>query len=147
MKEFHQVWLQILKPLRSLKGFIFSLGYFPLTKALLINSKRAGDNAKSIDPADGPLFVILINPTWDLPENDEQVYGAVEDLIQKFKKTASEKGLLHRYIFTNYGYHKEDVLAGYGEESAKKLREVSKKYDPDGVFQKAVPGGFKLPKV
>lgn len=146
MKELHRVWLQVLEPLRLLKGFIFSFGYFPLTKALLTNSKKAGDNAKDIDPADGPLFVILINPTWDLPENDEQVYSAVEDLLQKLRTIASEKGLLHRYIFTNYGYYKDDVLAGYGEQSVKRLSKVSKKYDPYGIFSKAVPGGFKLPK-
>ncbi|KAF1978286.1 FAD-binding domain-containing protein [Bimuria novae-zelandiae CBS 107.79] len=146
MKELHQVWLRTLEPLRPLKGFIFSFGFFPLTKALLTNSKKAGDNAKDIDPADGPLFVILINPTWDLAENDEQVYSAIEDLTQKFKNIASERGLLHRYVFTNYGYHKEDVLAGYGERSGLRMRETSKRYDPDGIFQKAVPGGFKLPK-
>ncbi|KAF1992666.1 FAD-binding domain-containing protein [Amniculicola lignicola CBS 123094] len=146
MKELHQIWLEILEPLRPLKGFIFSYGYFPLTKALLRNSKEAGDNAKDIDPVDGPLFVVLINPTWDLSENDDQVYSAVEDLLQRLKKTASEKGLLHRYIFTNYAYHKEEVLAGYGEQSVNRLREVSQKYDPEGIFQKSVPGGFKLPK-
>lgn len=146
MKELHQVWLRILEPLRPLKGFTFSLGYFPLTKAMLINSKKAGNNAKNIDPADGPLFVILINPTWDLPEDDDQVHRAVEDLLQKFRTIASGKGVLHRYIFTNYGYYKDDALSGYGQESAKRMRGVSEKYDPDGIFQKAVPGGFKIPQ-
>jgi hypothetical protein len=146
MKELHQVWLKTLKPLRSLQGFIFSFGYFPLTKVLLTNSKKAGDNAKDIDPADGPLFIILVNPTWDLAEDDGQVYSAVEELLQILKKIASNKGLLHRYIFTNYGHYTEDVLAGYGETSVQRMQEVSKKYDPAGIFQKAVPGGFKLPK-
>lgn len=144
MKDLHQVWRRTLEPLRALKGFIFSFGYFPLTKALLTNSRKSGGNAKDIDPADGPLFIILINPTWDLPENDDQVYSAVDDLLQQIRKIAGDRGLLHRYIFTNYGYHKDDVLAGYGEASVQRLREVSKKYDPEGVFQKAVPGGFKL---
>lgn len=146
MKELHQVWLKVLEPLRSLKGFIFSLGYFPLTKAMLTNSKKAGDNAKNIDPADGPLFVTFVNPTWDLAEDDEQVYSAVEGLLQKMREIGSDRGLLHRYIFTNYGYHKDDVLAGYGEESVGKMREASQKFDAHGIFQNTVPGGFKLPK-
>lgn len=146
MKDLHKIWLHTLEPLRPLQGFIFSFGYFPLTKALLTNSKKAGDNAKDIDPADGPLFVVLINPTWDLQEDDDQVYTAVEDLLQKFKGVASDRGLLHRYVFTNYGYWKEDVLAGYGERSVARMREVSREFDPKGVFQEAVPGGFKIPK-
>lgn len=146
MKELHQVWLKALEPLRSLQGFIFSLGYFPLTKAMLTNSKNAGDNAMNIDPTDGPLFVTFVNPTWDLAENDDQVYSAVEGLLQKMREIANAKGLLHRYVFTNYGYYKDDVLAGYGEESVRRMREVGEKYDADCVFQEVVPGGFKLPK-
>jgi hypothetical protein len=146
MDELHKIWLSTLELLKSADGLTFSLGYFPLTKALLENSKLAGGNAKDIDPADGPLFITLINPTWNSADDDERIHNAVEDLLAKFKQMASEKGLLHRYIFTNYAYQNEDIFAGYGEESLKRLKEVSKKYDPEGIFQKAVPGGFKLSK-
>jgi hypothetical protein len=138
------MWLNTLEPLKSADGFIFSLGYFPLTKALLENSKLAGGNAKDIDPADGPLFIVFINPTWNSADDDERIHAAIHDLLVKFKQVAGEKHLLHRYIFTNYAYQKEDVFASYGEESLKKLKVVSKKYDPKAIFQKAVPGGFKL---
>lgn len=146
MSKFHKVWLDVLEPLKSADGLTFSLGYFPLTKALLENSKLAGGNAKDIDPADGPLFITLINPTWNSADDDERIHNAVEDLLVKFKQIASEKGLLHRYIFTNYAYQDEDIFAGYGDDSVKRLKEVSKKYDPEEIFQKAVPGGFKLLK-
>ncbi|PVI01875.1 FAD-binding domain-containing protein [Periconia macrospinosa] len=147
MNELYEIWQATLEPLKVVDGFTFSLGYFPLTRALLENSRLAGGNAKDIDPVDGPLFVILINPTWDSADDDERVHKAVEDLLVKFRHVASEKGLLHRYIFTNYAYQKEDVFAGYGEKSLRELKDVSKKYDPEGIFQKAVPGGFKLSKV
>ncbi|KAH8722685.1 hypothetical protein GQ44DRAFT_621980 [Phaeosphaeriaceae sp. PMI808] len=146
MNDLHKIWLDTLEPLKSAEGFIFSLGYFPLTKALLENSKLAGSNAKDIDPADGPLFVVMINPTWNSADDDERIHKAVEDLLVKFKQVANEKGLLHRYLFTNYAYQKEDALAGYGPESVKRMKKVSEKYDPERIFQKAVPGGFKLAK-
>jgi len=57
---------------------------------------------------------------------------------------ANEAGKLHRYIFPNYAFWKDDVMKGYGERSLEKLKETSREYDPEGVFQKAVPGGFKL---
>lgn len=146
MHEIHKLWSQALEPLKSAEGFVFSLGFFPLPKALLQNSKLAGGNAKDIDPTDGPLFIVMINPTWSSADDDERIHKAVEDLLAKAKSAASEKGLLHRYIFTNYAYYKEHTLAGYGEESLAMLNEVSRKYDPEGIFQKAVPGGFKLSK-
>lgn len=123
---------------------MFSLGYFPLTRALLRNSQAAGGNAMDIDPADGPLLIILLNPTWNSSDDDDRVHRVTEGLLATFKSLASAKNLLHRYIFTNYAYQKEDLFKSYGEESLMRLKEVSKKFDPDGIFQKAVPGGFKL---
>lgn len=37
------------------------------------------------------------------------------------------------------------VIESYGPENVKFLQAVSRKYDPDHVFQRLVPGGFKLP--
>ncbi|RYP10556.1 hypothetical protein DL765_008060 [Monosporascus sp. GIB2] len=145
MESFHEKWQETLAELKDAAGFIFSFGFHPLTKALLENSEKAGSNAMAIPPSDGPLFVVLINPIWTLPEDDNRIFAAVDSLLAELKALASKKGLLHRYIFPNYAYHKDDIIGGYGEESVSKLRETSKKYDPEGMFQKGVPGGFKLP--
>ncbi|KAF2114939.1 hypothetical protein BDV96DRAFT_600098 [Lophiotrema nucula] len=144
MNELHQEFLKTLEQLKSAESFVFSLGYFPLTKALLESSKAAGGNAMDIDPSDGPLFVILLNPTWGSPVDDVRIHQGIEELLVKFKTVANEKGLLHRYLFTNYAYKTEAALAGYGEGSLERLRKTSEEYDPDGIFQKAVPGGFKV---
>ncbi|KAF2787102.1 FAD-binding domain-containing protein [Melanomma pulvis-pyrius CBS 109.77] len=144
ISEHYKAWKEAVEELKSADGFMFSLGYFPLTKALLRNSQAAGGNAMDIDPADGPLFIILLNPTWNSSDDDDRVHRVTEGLLATFRRLASAKNLLHRYIFTNYAYQKEDLFEGYGEESLMRLKEVSKKFDPDGIFQKAVPGGFKL---
>ncbi|KAF2873718.1 hypothetical protein BDV95DRAFT_351819 [Massariosphaeria phaeospora] len=144
MNELHQAWLQTLEPLKDAEGLILSLGFFPLTKALLQNSQKAGGNAKDIDPADGPLLIFFINPTWNSPEDDKRIHEGVEQLLAKCKHLAREKGLLHRYLFTNYAYYQEHVFKGYGEESLARLLETSKKFDTEQIFQTAVPGGFKL---
>ncbi len=146
MNEFHELWLATLESLKSAEGLIFSLGYFPLPRALLANSKAAGGNAKDMNPTDGPLFIVFVNPTWNSADDDERVHQGVENLLFKFRQLASQKDLLHRYIFTNYAYQKEDIFAGYGEESVRRLKKVAQKYDPNGVFQELVPGGFKLSK-
>ncbi|KAH8783139.1 hypothetical protein F5883DRAFT_625605 [Diaporthe sp. PMI_573] len=144
MEEFYQRWQETLAKVKDAEGFIFSFGFHPITKALLEQSRKAGGNAMDIPPSDGPLFVVLINPSWKLAEDDKHIFAKVESFVKELRTLAQDKGLLHRYIFTNYGYSKDDVIAGYGEESVSKLRATSKKYDPEGLFQKAVPGGFKL---
>lgn len=144
MEEFYQKWQETLTKVKDSEGFIFSFGFHPITKALLEHSQKAGGNMMNIQPSDGPLFVVLINPVWKLAEDDAHISTEVDGLVKGLRNLAREKGLLHRYIFTNYGFSKDDVMAGYGEESVSRLRAASQKYDPEGVFQTAVPGGFKL---
>ena len=144
METFYQKWQETLSKVKDAEGFIFSFGFHPLTQALLESSEKAGGNAMAIPPSDGPLFIVLINPVWKLATDDEHIFAEVEKFVAELRQLAREKSLLHRYIFTNYGYSKDDVLAGYGEDNVSRLKEASKKYDPEGVFQRGVPGGFKL---
>ena len=53
-------------------------------------------------------------------------------------------GLLHEFEYLNYADSSQDPIASYGADNVERLRATSRKYDPHGVFQKQVPGGFKL---
>lgn len=47
-------------------------------------------------------------------------------------------------MYMNYAYTSQDPIGSYGEENKAELQRVSNRYDPQGLFQKGVPGGFKL---
>lgn len=44
-----------------------------------------------------------------------------------------------------YSDANQQAIASYGEESVKRLHEISQAYDPNMVFQRLVNGGQKLP--
>lgn len=46
--------------------------------------------------------------------------------------------------YINYADPTQKPLASYGEESLAFMRAVSAQYDPTGVFQKMMSGGFRL---
>lgn len=50
-------------------------------------------------------------------------------------------------VYLNYASTRQDVFASYGADNVKYLREVAAKYDPTGVFQTRIPGGFKISRV
>ena len=56
-------------------------------------------------------------------------------------------GTARDYIYLNYAYPKQDPIRTYGAENVRLLKNAAAKYDPKGVFQKLVPGGFKVSKV
>lgn len=49
------------------------------------------------------------------------------------------------YYYMNYADGTQDVLSSYGEDRVQMALDVAAKYDPTGVFQNRVVGGFKLP--
>lgn len=59
---------------------------------------------------------------------------------------AHSVGALRDYIFLNYAGREQQVIASYGPDNVRKMRDVSKRYDPDRVFQELVPGGYKIPR-
>lgn len=68
-------------------------------------------------------------------------------MMTRVKAVTAALGTDKPYIYLNYAYPGQDPIKGYGQEGVKLLREASKKYDPKGVFQNLVPGGFKVSKV
>ncbi|OTB20074.1 hypothetical protein K445DRAFT_18613 [Daldinia sp. EC12] len=144
LEDVYEEWENTLEELKHIIGFSFTLGFMPLTKSMLKNSAEAGGNAMAIPPSDGPLFLAVVDTVWPKPKYDNLVFEEIENLMAACRRLVGGKGHLHRFIHASYAHHEDDVIAGYGRESVSRLRETSKRYDPEGVFQKGTPGGFKL---
>ena len=82
---------------------------------------------------------------WKQSSDDEIITETAKGLISNIEKAARAKGLHDGFIYLNYAAPGQDPIKGYGADNVRNLRAVSEKYDPKGVFQKQVKGGFKLP--
>lgn len=69
---------------------------------------------------------------------------AARAIVARSNATAYAQGLGHPYIYQNYASLEQPVFQSYGSKNLAKLRATSKKYDPNGVWQKLQPGYFKL---
>jgi hypothetical protein len=72
------------------------------------------------------------------------VKDAGNKITDKAIALAKEMGVHHRFIYQNYANQTQDVFAGYGDKNRKRLMEVQKKYDPEGLFARLQPGYFRL---
>ena len=79
------------------------------------------------------------------PEQEGFAYPKVKSWVQSVKDFATTivNGDLE-WVYLNYADKSQDPLASYGVENVTKMRDVAAKYDPNQVFQKLCPGGFKL---
>ena len=91
-----------------------------------------------------PLLLYLLSATWQNSEDDDAVYSSALNLLQMTERRAEAMGKLHPFRYIGYADRSQKPLIGYGEAKVRFMRQVSKRYDPAQVFQRSVPGGFKL---
>lgn len=121
-----------------------SLTFQAFTIPTLEQMSKKGGNALGLDPADGPLFHVLLYMVWDDAAKDDKLNRAASEFMEAAKVEAKTRGLYNRYIYMNYAGPYQNVVPSYGEENLAKLKRIAKKYDPKAIFQKLQPGGYKL---
>lgn len=125
-------------------GLAFTLTIQPIPPAITSKSAPLGGNSLGLDPSEGALVLCLISGTWDSPENDAVIESTARGLNSQIIAAAKSNGLFNKWIYLNYAAKFQDPIGGYGPANQAKLRAVSRRYDPQALFQRHVPGGFKL---
>ncbi len=85
--------------------------------------------------------------SWQDAAQDDVFQKAGAELVDRVRAYAISIGADNPYLYLNYADITQDPLSGYGTENIQKMKAAAEKYDPDGVFQTLVPGGFKISKV
>ena len=88
--------------------------------------------------------VVLVSALWPNSTSNTAVQSAALDVGQRIDALASSQNRLRRFRYLNYAHPGQNPLRSYGADNFAELVEASRQYDPKGVFQKLVPGGFKL---
>ncbi|KAL3421639.1 FAD binding domain-containing protein [Phlyctema vagabunda] len=133
-----------IAPIMDVPGLQTSLVFQPIPVAITEKSGHAGGNSLGLDATAGPLVLALIVTTYASATDDSRVTEANRLALDGIDTAAKEAGLYHPFIYLNYAASHQDPIAGYGTASRAHLQRTSRKYDPSGVFQKCVPGGYKL---
>ena len=116
----------------------------PIVPAITSKSAPLGGNSQGLNPSEGPLVNSLLTASWDLSSDDLLVNTVAGEFVDGVNTLAQKAGAFNGFIYLNYANKTQNPIDGYGAANKVKLQAVSKKYDPLGLFQKGVPGGFKL---
>ncbi|KAF2191541.1 FAD-binding domain-containing protein, partial [Zopfia rhizophila CBS 207.26] len=144
MAEVYTLADTTAKQLASVLGLVFTMTFQPLPYSIYSKSSSTGGNALGLNRFTDDLINLLFTLSWQLPVDNETVEAAMRNLEEEIEASAREKGVYNEFVYLNYAAGWQDPIKGYGSESVDFLRRVSRTYDPNGLFQKACPGGFKL---
>lgn len=144
MSNIFDIANSTVQDLLDVPELVFSLSFQPMPTEITSKAKSRGGNSLGLSGAEGNLFNFLLNVSWNSQADDERIYSQAKALFDKAECVAKELGVYNEYVYLNYAAPWQDPITGYGAASKAYLQAVSKKYDPKGIFQTQVPGGFKL---
>jgi hypothetical protein len=114
------------------------MGMLSVSKLLPATSSR------SSPLSDFKRTVILVAALWSNSTANDLVEKKAGQVVDDIAELAKSMRLFHEFQYLNYADSSQNPIESYGEENVHRLKKASRKYDPKGVFQRQVPGGFKL---
>ncbi|KAH8586209.1 hypothetical protein B0O99DRAFT_656947 [Bisporella sp. PMI_857] len=139
LNKVHSLWDHTIAKLRSVSNLQYSLIFQRLPKTLPEAKNSLGLNSTAQD-----VVLCLLTVAWTNELDDALIRNTTKSLIDEIEIATKTTGAFHEFKYLNYASDFQDPIASYGAVNKRKLQAVSKKYDPLGLFQTGVPGGFKL---
>lgn len=111
------------------------------------NSTARGGNVLGMERYKENFIMYQSYLLWSEAKDDELFINLGLMLTDGIQKFAASKGTAIDYLYLNYADQDQNPLANYGADNVKFMKTVAKKYDPFGVYQTLLPGGFKISKI
>ena len=146
LNSLYNIWNASILDVAAVTGIIWTISIQPLNSAVTSKGVQRGGNSLGLplSPPGGSLVLVYLSATWNNGVDSAVVGAAADKLLSDVIKASTASRTFNRFIDLNHANKDQDPIAGYGPIVQVRLQAVSKKYDPFGVFQTAVPGGFKL---
>jgi len=119
----------------------------PIPTIFAKHSDEKGGNMLGLDRFTDNLVLWQTYLAWEGASQDSLFQGMADWYIAELDKYAKSIGKSNPFIYLDYAYKTQKPLENYGAANIKKMKAAAKKYDPNGVFQTLVPGGFKISNV
>ena len=126
----------------NVKGLVWTLVLQPLLPEWV--QKGDANSLGLHDCTYESLVVVSFTVNWDERRDDEFVKTTTRRTIEQIDAVAVVYKSSHRYRYLNYCAEWQRPFEGYGEDNLQFLQQVSRRYDPEGLFQRGCVGGFKL---
>ncbi|OAF99199.1 oxidoreductase FAD-binding protein [Paraphaeosphaeria sporulosa] len=142
MKQVYKLVDDAAQDLFLALGLALTMAFQPLPHVLY--SKGGDENVLGLGRFEDDLINLLFTVIWPDPLNNQMVYDRMRTLENALIGLAKDNGIYNEWVYLNYASQWQNPITAYGASEVAFLKSVSKQYDPQGIFQKAVPGGFKL---
>ncbi|KAK2816744.1 hypothetical protein FQN49_008026 [Arthroderma sp. PD_2] len=146
--ELHQEMVEAIKLRIDPADFTAHLFFQPIPSYFGTIGKERGGNMLGLDRVDHNA---ILWTSGVLVKSDEAANAVGQ--TELLKTTARVKEMARsmngdvEFVYLNYASPSQDPLGSYGMQNIQYMRDVAARYDPAGIIQTRVPGGFKISRV
>ncbi len=146
--ELHAEFVESLKKLMAPDDFFTQMFLQPLPSYRWPIGSRRGGNVLGLDDLrnNALLYTAGVGILTDEAPREE-AYALVKEMTAKVADYAKSVQGEMDFIYLNYAGDDQDPLGSYGASNIELMKDVAAKYDPAGVFQTRVSGGYKISRV
>ncbi|KAK8008139.1 oxidoreductase [Apiospora marii] len=145
IEAVHKITHDICNQIADVPDLDCLWNYVPLPDIVTANSLKRGGDVLGLDRKRIDRMVVFFSPRWLDAQYDDRMTNASVTWFNQAKAATVARGTDDEFLYLNFAGGFQDPISGYGAKNVEFLRRVAAEYDPQGVFQKLVPGGFKLP--
>ena len=138
----YDLWQGSCDTVRDCAGIVWSMSFQPIVPTIVARSPFLQEVIPTLSTDSKPIVVAQLTGTWKHSKDTAAIEAVAMKLIDDIDIAARTDDMQTGYIYLNYAHSGQSVFGGGRRKQW--LQEMSKKYDPKGIFQKCVPGGFKL---
>lgn len=149
--EIERIHDEEFASIKDIQGLTSTLTFQPITaNNVLVGAKKRGGNVLGLETRvkkGGRSFMWTEQYAgWARDEDTELVEAVQRRVYERAKAAAVSRGLFDEFVYLNDASTEQsaEVFGAYGRKNHEFLKAVKKRYDPQGVFAKLMPGGFKI---
>jgi hypothetical protein len=142
LRQSLQLYETSCDKVRNCAGIVWSLTFQTIPPTVISKSPFLQAVISTLPESPTTIIIAQITGTWKNDEDTTAVEAAAVQFIEDVEKLTKAENMQTGYTYLNYAHEGQKVF-GEGRR-LEELRSVSRRYDPDGIFQRCVPGGFKL---
>ncbi|KAL8906216.1 MAG: hypothetical protein Q9171_006359 [Xanthocarpia ochracea] len=141
LMEIYAAYKRGAEAMRRVRGMTWTLTLQPLLLAMM---RKGQPDSQGLATRTESLVIVLFTVVWKDTTDDELVDQTTRGIIRQIDQYAASRGTADTYRYLNDCASWQRPYDGYGAENKRFLQDMSRAYDPNGLFQRACVGGFKL---
>ncbi|KAK7984547.1 hypothetical protein PG989_011949 [Apiospora arundinis] len=145
IQAVHKVTTDICNQVSDVPDLDCYWSYVPLPDIVTANSLKRGGNVLGLERRRYDRMIVFFSPRWLDQQYDDRMNYVSMAWYSQAKAATVAQGTADDFLYLNFAGGFQDPISSYGPDNVAFLRRVATQYDPQGVFQKLMPGGFKLP--